>query len=128
MNKSLSIDSVCKVLCDEGFLTEAQIPRIRERAAEEREKLIQLKKRELSHHKSRGGYDYEVPAVEIIASFNFKTDKTGVILTEEFITKVLAKRLVSLTKKLILSNLIPMRLSDCFPKHLPKGMWYSVWR
>ncbi len=34
MNKSLSIDIVCKVLCDEGFLTEAQILRIRERAAE----------------------------------------------------------------------------------------------
>jgi hypothetical protein len=77
MDKSLSIDIVCKVLCDEGFLTEAQIPKIRERAAEEREKLIQLKKRELSHHKSRGGYYYEIPAVEIIASFNFKLIKPG---------------------------------------------------
>jgi len=127
MNKSLSIDTVCKVLCDEGFLIEAQIPKIRERAAEEREKLIQLKKRELSHHKSRGGYDYEIPAVEIIASFNFKTDKTGVILTEEFITKVLAKQFGIPYKKIdpleLDSNAIVRLLPKAFAKrHVVLGL------
>ena len=127
MHQSLNIDLVCKVLCDEGFLTEAQIPRIRERAAEEREKLIQLKKRELSHPKGRGGYDYEVPVVEIIASFNFKTDKTGIILTEEFITKVLAKRFDIPYKKIdpleLDSNAIVRLLPKAFAKrHVVLGL------
>ena len=116
MNTSLTIDTVCKILLNEGLLTETQIQRIRERAAEEREKLFQIKKKELSHSKVRGSYDYEVPAVEVIDSFNFKSAQ-GTLLTEEFITEVLAKTFGMPYKKLN-----PLELdANAIVKHLPKA-------
>lgn len=124
----MTADTVCKILADEGLLTETQIRRVREKVAEEREKLIQLKKKELSHHQTRGGYNIEVPVVEIIASFNFKVDgKTRETLTEEFITKVLAKTFGIPYKKIdpleIDSNTVVLLLPKAFAqKHLVLGL------
>ena len=94
MTNTLTLETVIKILSEEGFLTETQIQKIREKAAEERNKLIQLKKREVSHPKYRRmlGDSYEVSVVELIASFNFKNPKDGGILSEEFITRLLAKK------------------------------------
>ncbi|MCX8011612.1 MAG: hypothetical protein N3A64_00440, partial [Desulfobacterota bacterium] len=66
MPDTLALETVTKILFEEGFLTEVQIQKIREKVAEEREKLIQLKKKELSHpiYRLKGNHSCELPVIE----------------------------------------------------------------